>query len=491
MTGIGKKTRRLLAFAVLLLSSLFLVFVFFATKNALDVWERLQGLPQPVMLAYSAAVLGFLCLPLWLIYQLLRGSAPHGKITNLAIDEASVITKLAQADKDGIDTEALRQEIAELTTRKESGRIYVALFGDISTGKSSLIKALLPNAKVQISAQGGSTQEVKHYTWRSPAGDELVLSDLPGRNESGGGLETLIEAEARRAQLVVYVCDSDLSRSQLQDIHALMSYGKPLIISINKSDQLGEEDKRQLTNRIKEQLNDSTQVTLAFVQSGGEEEIVQLQVDGQEKVVTRSRASNVSALAAAIQNEIDQHADQLNTLRDASVFVLLQQKLDVATAQHRQSKGQKIIQSGTRKAVFGALASISPGSDLVIQGVIGTTMIKELCKLHDATFKDIDIDQFFDFSQGQIKKSVPLLLAVSGNAMKAFPGIGTVTGGITHAFAYGLIFDALGRAVQHTLTQRGALKPTPAAISFTEYLLQNLSSNKAELAKLIFEKSTK
>ena len=154
-------------------------------------------------------------------------------------------------------------------------------------------------------------------------------------------------------------------------------------------------------------------------------------------------------------------------------------------------KLKKSLKNSTRKAVFGALASVSPGSDLVIQGVLGTQMIKGLCGLYDVPVRQLDIDSLLDFSTGQIKKSVPLLLAVAGNGMKAFPGIGTITGGVTHAVAYGLIFDSLGRAVNKTLQKRGKLKPAPTAITFKEMLSEDLESRAKLFAKLVFDKQQK
>ncbi len=486
MSSFGLKARRALAFIVFLLALLFLLFVFFATKNALEVWERLQAMPTAIFYAYALAIAAFVIASGWLIYKLLRRpqSAPT---STTALDETTVHSQLAQAQEAGIDTQEIQKEIEQLTRRKATGRIYIALFGEVSTGKSSLINALLPDAKVDISARAGSTQTINEYIWQSPAGDELVLTDLPGRNEADSALESVIEEEARRAQLVIYMCDSDLSRNQLNDVIRLSEFNKPLILCINKSDRLIDTDKAKLEKHIKQQVTTNTPITLVFVQSGGEEEVVLIGEDKQEHTITRARKVEVESLIQAIQSQIDDQSEQLHQLRDASVFVLMQQKLDSATAQHRDQEGEKIVKSGTKKAVFGALASVSPGSDLIIQGLIGTTMVKDLCKLHDASFKDIDIDQFFDFSQGHIKKSTPLLLALAGNAMKAFPGIGTVTGGITHAFAYGLIFDALGRAVQQTLKTRGELKPVPAAISFTDYLGQNMNERKTDVAKMIFE----
>ena len=490
----GNKARRLLALLTFILASLFLVFIFFATRNALDVWERLQTLPKPLFYTYSTLIVLFILGSIWLIYKILRPQALRPADAEPPLNEEQLKIQLKQAENTGINTESLHQELSELKARKASGRIYVALFGDVSTGKSSIIKALLPDAKVDISVRAGSTQEIKQYLWASSAGDELVLTDLPGRNEAGGNIESLIEEEARRAQLVIYVCESDLSRSQLEDVSYLLGYNKPLIICINKSDRLSTTDRKLIEKSLRIRLDQAENVTLAFVQSGGQEEVIQIQADGEERSLTRPRNPQIDSLAFAIQEQIDLQSDQLNLLRDASVFVLIRQKLDEATQTYRQNEGEKIIKSSTRKAVFGALASLSPGSDLIIQGIVGTAMVKQLCALYDTPVKALDIDQFFDFSQGQIKKSIPLLLAVAGNAMKAFPGIGTVTGGLTHAFAYGLIFDALGHAVHQTLQQRGTLKPIPAAISFGDYLNQNmqgqnLQGKATQLAKLVFEAS--
>ena len=485
----GKKTRHLLALLTLIAASLFLVFVFFATRNALEVWERLQSVPRPIFYTYVALISAFILGSLWLIYKILRPQTIRSADFESPLNEEQLKTQLKQAQNSGINTKSLHEELIELNTRKASGKIYVALFGDVSTGKSSIIKALLPDAKVDISVRAGSTQKIKQYIWKSTASDELVLTDLPGRNEAGGELESLIEEEAWRAQLVIYVCESDLSRSQLEDVSHLLNYNKPIIICINKSDRLSTTDRKLIEKSLRIRLNQAENITLAFVQSGGEEEVIQIQADGEERRLTRPRNPDIDSLAFAIQEQIDLQSDQLSLLRDASVFVLIKQKLDEATQLHRRQEGEKIVKSSTKKAVFGALASLSPGSDLIIQGIVGTAMVKQLCALYDTPVKTLDIDQFFDFSQGQIKKSIPLVLAVAGNAMKAFPGIGTVSGGLTHAFAYGMIFDALGRAVHQTLQQRGALKPAPAAISFGNYLNQNMQSKTMELAKLVFESS--
>jgi len=487
----GSKFRKLLAVGVIFITLILLLFIFSATRSALDVWDRLQALPDPLFYTYSALIIMGVLFSFWLVYKLLRPTSTNLDYENEEVSQENIIEALDHAEGVGMETSSLRREIEHLQERKATGKIYVAFFGNVSTGKSSIIKAVLPDAKLDISVRGGSTQEIKEYTWKSTSGDQLVLTDLPGRNEANGFLDEMAQDEAIRAQLVVYVTDSDLSRSQFEDIKQLQSYGKPMIVALNKSDRFNDEEKQLIEDRFNEHFEEGSSIKLVFVQSGGEEEVLKIYPDGREEKIIRSRKADVSALAEAMQDEIDAQSDVLESLRDASVFVLVKQKLDLAKDKFRQEKAESIIKSSTRKAVFGALAAVSPGSDLVIQGVLGTQMVKGLCALYNVPVRQLDIDKLLDFSGGQMKKSAPILLAVAGNGMKAFPGLGTVGGGITHAVAYGMIFDALGHAVNKTLQQRGKLQPAPAAITFKEMLNENLEARAKLFAKLVFDNRQK
>jgi hypothetical protein len=77
-----------------------------------------------------------------------------------------------------------------------------------------------------------------------------------------------------------------------------------------------------------------------------------------------------------------------------------------------------------------------------------------------------------------------ITLAIAGNALKAFPGLGTISGGVIHAVAYGMIFDSLGKAAADTMASRGALRPYPAAEAFEDLLHDHLESGAVRFAKL-------
>ena len=482
--------RWIISGGILVLTLMFLFFLFFATKNFLELWDRLDQLPEWLFYTYSALVFVVLLFSGWLIYKLFTTGRPP-KVPPLVrtepVTQESLAKEIQQIESIGMDTTELHEELGKLEERREAGQVHIAFFGDVSTGKSSIIKALLPEAGVEISLRGGSTREVHEYTWQTSAGDRLLLTDLPGRNEVEGTLDEAARDEAIRAQIVVYVTDSDLSRSQYQDIQELASFAKPMVIAINKADQYTLDERRQIEERILSRFNAEKPPTVVFIQAGGIEEILRVYPDGREETIQRPRKPNIKALADYLQTEIDHHLESLTKLRDASVYHLVQEKLDETRTEFRQKEAEKIVRASTGKAILGALASVSPGTDLVIQGVIGTRMVQDLCKLYDVPVRQLDIDQFLNFSQGQLKKSVPLVLAVAGTGLKAFPGIGTVAGGLVHAVAYGLIFDALGHAVARTLEQKGTLKAATAAATFQEMLSGNLEERTKTFARLVVE----
>ena len=173
--------------------------------------------------------------------------------------------------------------------------------------------------------------------------------------------------------------------------------------------------------------------------------------------------------------------------RERAVFQLAAEKLQAAETQYRKQRSEQIIRSATRKAVIGSLAAISPGTDILIQGYLGTQMVKALCELHDVPVREIELQKLLNLSQQQVRTALPLLLAVAGNAAKAFPGMGTLAGGLMHAVAYGLIFDALGRAVVQTLETRGELRPAPASLTFRDNLVADVDSQARKLLRLALD----
>ena len=110
--------------------------------------------------------------------------------------------------------------------------------------------------------------------------------------------------------------------------------------------------------------------------------------------------------------------------------------------------------------------------------------MNQLCQLFERPVKDIDLDRFLSLAGGRVGKTTSVVLAVAGNALKAFPGVGTIAGGIVHAIAYGMIFDSLGRAAASCLAESPNWNTKEVAQQFETILLDNMETRAGHFARL-------
>ncbi len=459
------------AFALLLL----------VTDTALSVWGRLAAAPAWIrygwIFAVTAVTLGLTALA----WRWLRPRPVLGDESDAAPPSPEALEQaLEDASAAGVDVGPALAELHEQRRRKSGGRIHIALFGEVSTGKSALVKALLPEADAPSDARAGTTVQVRHFDWNADSGDRIVISDLPGFNLDD---DEAVLAEARRAHLVVFLVDGDLTASQYTELDRLRSLDKPLLLALNKSDRYDDDELEALRWRLAERTGLAPR-DIVTVRTGGREEVVRLLSDGAEQRETRTRKADVEPLRRAIQSQLDRNAPLMEQLRDTAVLLLASERLEAARQAHRDEKADALVGTYSRRAMIGALAAVAPGSDLVIQGVLATRLVQELCALYDVPAREMEIDEFLKLAGGRVRKMSALTLAIAGNALKAFPGLGTLTGGLLHAVAYGMIFDSLGRAAAQTLATRGDLRPLPAARAFEENLSDVLEQGAGRFARL-------
>jgi GTP-binding protein EngB required for normal cell division/uncharacterized protein (DUF697 family) len=488
------RVRLLLFIAVLLVAVVTLFLLLLATDTALSVWQRLREAPLWLQVAYTLVLVLISGATLWLSWRWLKPTGKKVPTEERNLDPLSLQEELVESASAGVDVSAAVAEIREQQRRKKSGEVFIAIFGEISTGKSSLVKALLPKADLETDPKGGTTHQVTHYRWQAGSGDAVIIADLPGFNLDSN--PEILE-EARRAHLVVLLCDSDITRSQMEQLEGLLSIDKvragtgregslgqkPLVVALNKVDRFSVSEADSIAENISSRTG-LKRDDVVFIQTGGHEEVVRLLSDGGEETITRDRAQDIEPLRLALQRKLDSNHELMEQLRDTAVLLLAAEKLEQARDQHREQQADELVQSYTKRAVVGALAAVAPGSDLIIQGLLATRLIQALCKLYGVSVKEVEIDSFLRLAGGKVKKMTAITLAITGNALKAFPGIGTLTGGLIHAVAYGMIFDSLGRAAAETLASRGELRPYPAAKAFEEMLNDNLEAGAIRFAKL-------
>lgn len=502
--------RLLLALAVALLGLALLYLALSLTELGLSIAEHLEDAPAWTQWAYLSGVTAALLLLLWLAWSIMRPriEPPVANEPDYAEPDTqnALLEQIEVQQQKGVDTSHAQAELTQLEQRQSSGEVHLALFGEINSGKSSLIQALLPDAEIKVSPLGGATRDLARYSWTTASGDRILLNDLPGLNEAALSEEDqaeqvrLIREEAIRAHLVLFLCEGDLTREQYQEVQQLRALHKPLIIVINKADRYSDIEQQQLRSRIAEhiealplgnspktQLDTLADTHIVLIQTGGQEEVILVDAQGEEKRVLRDRPQDIRELQIALQQQLDQHSTVLNQLRDSAIFRLAADKLEVQRQAQQLKRAEDAASQSTKQAVVAAMAAVAPGTDLLIQGYLGVRLVRKLCDIYEVPFKEIDAEKFIELAGKSLGRTQTLVLAVTGNALKAFPGIGTLTGGLLHAVAYGLVFDSLGRAAIRTLQTRGELRPLPAARYFEDDISENLESRAQRMAKLALE----
>jgi GTPase SAR1 family protein len=163
-----------------------------------------------------------------------------------------------------IQDEVARQELLSRSRQIEQnlarGEYRVVVFGTGSSGKTSIVNALIGRVVGRVGAPMGTTEVGETYLLKLKGIDrELSITDTPGILEAGvAGTER--EQRARRlateADLLLFVLDNDLRQSEYDPLQALAGIGKRSLVVLNKSDLYLEGDRETILARLRERVRE-------------------------------------------------------------------------------------------------------------------------------------------------------------------------------------------------------------------------------------------
>jgi hypothetical protein len=294
------------------------------------------------------------------------------------------------------EREALRRDLEQLHEMSQKlaiGRVEIVVFGEISTGKSALINALVGDAVAQVNVRGGWTKDVWHLPWTGAGycvpgfGDsQVVLVDTPGLNEVDGDKRTEMAQEAAaRADLVLFVTDSDLNEIEYESLVELAASHKPILLVLNKADLYRPEELEQLMATFRgprfAPLVDPENVLVTQADPRQIEYIIE-SADGSERREWRKPAPEVESLRTRIVEVLAAEGKALVALNAAMYAADKSDRMAALRVRMRNDRANQTIWS---YAVIKSLAvALNPSAVLDVLGgsAVDIAMVITLGKVY-------------------------------------------------------------------------------------------------------------
>jgi GTPase SAR1 family protein len=171
--------------------------------------------------------------------------------------------KAVRRQVEQIQDEIARQELLirsrEIEHNLARGEYQVVVFGTGSSGKTSIVNALLGQVVGRVGAPMGTTEVGETYALKLNGIDrEILITDTPGILEAGVAgteREQLARQLATEADLLLFVLDNDLRKSEYDPLQTLAEIGKRSLVILNKSDLYPESDRKAILARLRERVS--------------------------------------------------------------------------------------------------------------------------------------------------------------------------------------------------------------------------------------------
>lgn len=268
----------------------------------------------------------------------------------------------------------------------QHGHLHIAVFGRVSTGKSSLLNALIGEQRFAVSPLHGETKKSSMQQWSEVEAAGVFLIDTPGLDEAGGEVrEELAKEVAHRSDLVIFVLDGDITDSERSALRTLLKQGRPVVVALNKSDLYTQSEREALLATVREKTVGlvQTEDVLAVAAQPRAQQVIEIDDDGNETSSTREREPEIDDLRLRLWEIFENEGKTLAAL-NASLFAAdLSDQVGVRMLHARREIGDRLVRTYcVAKGVAVAFNPI-PVADLFAAAFIDVGMVVHLSKVYD------------------------------------------------------------------------------------------------------------
>lgn len=268
-----------------------------------------------------------------------------------------------------------------ISKKLQHSEIHIAAFGRVGTGKSSLLNALLGRQVFSTSPLHGETQYQQRSQWASVNSDHIVLIDTPGIDElKGEAREEMATSVARISDIVLMVCEGDLTETEFRAVRSLAGRKRPLLLILNKSDRYGKGELDSLLEQLRDRCGDFIEADsiLAACADPRPEKVIRIDESGNEHPEKRPRDPDISELKARLWNILEKEGKTLAALNAALFTSELDGRIAGKIVLARKTIAEKIINNYCLAKALVVAVNPVPVADLLAAAGTDVAMVIHL-----------------------------------------------------------------------------------------------------------------
>jgi hypothetical protein len=268
----------------------------------------------------------------------------------------------------------------------EHGHLHIAAFGRVSTGKSSLLNALIGEERFTVSPLHGETLTSSMQPWSEIEAGGVYLIDTPGLDEAGGEERELLAKEvANRADLVIFVLDGDITESERLALQTLLRQGRPVLVALNKKDLYTQYDLEALLVSVRSKTEGLVTAgdVIAVAADPRPQSVIEIGEKGAETESVRARKPEIEALKLRLWEIFEAEGKTLAAL-NASLFAAdLSDQVGRRILNARREIGDRVVRTYCIAKGVAVAFNPVPVADLFAAAFIDVGMVVHLSKVYD------------------------------------------------------------------------------------------------------------
>jgi small GTP-binding protein len=272
-------------------------------------------------------------------------------------------------------------EIEAISEKLQHSEIHIAAFGRVGTGKSSLLNALLGRQVFSTSPLHGETRCQQRSQWDTVNSDHVVLIDTPGIDElDGEAREEMARSVARISDIVLMVCEGDLTETEFKAVRSLAQRKRPLLLVLNKSDRYGVGELESLLEHLRDRCVGFIEPDNILSASADPrpEQVIRIDETGNEHPSERPRSPDVSGLKTQLWNILETEGKTLAALNAALFTSELDGRIAAKIVHARKAIAEKIISNYCLAKALVVAVNPVPVTDLLAAAGTDVAMVIHL-----------------------------------------------------------------------------------------------------------------